>query len=615
MCGAVLLLAGCPSDSATDSESESSAGIESVSGSATDGMTDGETAPTGGMTTANTMGATTEMESDTDPGTDTDDSDATTADDDSDTQGSETTAGEEAELLFLEVTPGNTILELDLNETASQDFIVTANYTDGSQIDVTNQATFELDNPAIGALAGPTLNVPAFANTFFDSGIVTATVDGSQGKAQVTIAAYRITGDQQDFFFVLPFNDPAGNQDKPLTFNTDVKAMDVFISMDTTASMSGEIANLRNALATTIIPDIQMAVPNTRFGAGTFRDFPISGYGSAGDQPFTLFQPITNNVANVQAAVNSMTHGGGNDIPESGVEALYQIATGQGLAGPGATTVAANNNGIGGVEFREGSFPVVVSITDATSHDAADNTCSQEQYTDASVAAVAHTEGEAMDALNAICARVVQIATAGSAECTALGDGVKFATQTGAIVPPEAWDVGGRPAGCAAGQCCTGTNGAGVAADANGMCPMAYLASGNGSGVDTSFSSAIQLLAAYGQFDVSSETNGVATDVDGVALPMGNTTADFIKAVTPFSHGVVPLPGVPDPTITPTQFLDVIPDTDVTFTIEAYNDFIMQGTEPRLFTATIRILADDCGDLDEREVFILVPPEDLPEPG
>ena len=96
---------------------------------------------------------------------------------------------------------------------------------------------------------------------------------------------------------------------------------------------------------------------------------------------------------------------------------------------------------------------------------------------------------------------------------------------------------------------------------------------------------------------------------------MGTTTADFIKAVTPFSHGVVPLPGVPDPTLTPTQFLDVIPDTDVTFTIEAYNDFVMQGQDPRIFVANIRILADDCGDLDEREVFILVPPLELPPPG
>jgi hypothetical protein len=76
----------------------------------------------------------------------------------------------------------------------------------------------------------------------------------------------------------------------------------------------------------------------------------------------------------------------------------------------------------------------------------------------------------------------------------------------------------------------------------------------------------------------------------------------------------VPVPGVPDPTLTATEFQGVVPDTDVTFDIEAYNDFVPQGPDPRLFVATIRILADNCGTLDEREVFILVPPGALPDP-
>ena len=157
-------------------------------------------------------------------------------------------------------------------------------------------------------------------------------------------------------------------------------------------------------------------------------------------------------------------------------------------------------------------------------------------------------------------------------------------------------------------------NGAGVVPNASGLCPMAYQANFGGTGVDTSFSSAIQLLAAYGQFNVTSQVVGVDTDVDGAPLPAGTTTADFIQAVTPFDHGPVPLPGVPDPTLTPTTFENVIPDTDVIFNVRAFNDFVPQEDHPRLFTATIEVLADDCGDLDSREVFILVPPDPLPPP-
>ena len=144
---------------------------------------------------------------------------------------------------------------------------------------------------------------------------------------------------------------------------------------------------------------------------------------------------------------------------------------------------------------------------------------------------------------------------------------------------------------------------------------MAYSASTNGSGVDTSFSSAVSLLAAYGRFDVTSAVTGGAADSDGVALPAGTTTAHSPQAVTPFDHGVVPLPGVPDPTLTPTTFENVIPDTDVIFTVTAFNDFVEQGPDPRLFTANVQVLADDCGELDDRDVFILVPPEALPAPG
>ena len=557
-------------------------------------------------------------------GDDDDDDDATDGDDDDDDDDDE-----QGELLFLEVTPINSIIELDIDEAGSQDFVVTAYYENGDQIDVTDEATFGLDNPMIGSMMGPTLDIPGFASTFFGSTIVTASVGDDTGEAQVTVAAYLQSGPQPDFFFVLPYEDPAGNQTKQLTFATDVKQLDVFFNMDTTGSMDGEVSNLQSSLSSTVIPGVEAQVMDTQFGVGAYEDFPIDPYGEANctygalggpDQPFELFAEITDDVPAVQAAVNQLGIGGnaigcGNDGPESAIEALYQIATGEGLVGPAPTSVASNISGIGGVGFREGSMPIIVNITDAVSHDGTSNACGNELYTVASVAAVAHDETETMAALNDICARVIQVATASGPACTAQADGIAWNNATGAVVPPEAWDVAGHPAGCAAGQCCTGSNGAGQTPDGNGMCPLTYLASFNGSGVDSSIVAGIEMVSRYATFDVTSEVTGVPNDIDGAPTPMGTTTADFIQAVTPASHGMVPVPGVPDPTLTPTAFEGVVPDTDVTFDIVAFNDFVPQGPDPRLFVATIRVLAGGCSDLDEREVFILVPPAELPPPG
>lgn len=521
----------------------------------------------------------------------------------------------EVELMYLEVLPVESLVEIDLDTPTTLDFTVRANYSDGTSLDVTDEALWQVTNPAVGAMNGTTFEIPGYGEPFFDSTIITAAVGDDVGKAQVTVAAYDLAN---DFFFVLPFEDDEGPQDKPLTFSTEVKSMDVFINMDVTGSMSEEIDNLRAALSGDIIPAIQAQVSDTQFGAGSFADFPIAPYGTAGvDQPFRLLQTITADITAVQVAVGTYVANGGSDGPESNIEALYQIATGEGLAAPAPTSVAPNADGIGGVGFREGSFPIVVSITDALSHDPMGNAACDfggpELYA-GDVAANAHSQTQAMDALNAICGRVIQIAVGSTGTCSAYDDGIQFNAATGALVPPEAWDVAGRPAGCAAGQCCTGLFGAGVAPDAQGLCPMTYQANANGGGVDSSFSGSVSLLAAYGQFDVTSMVTGLPADVDGDPLPMGTTTADFIQSVTPFDHGPVPLPGVADPVLTPTTFENVIPDTDVIFTVTAFNDFVEQGPMPRLFTANIQVLADSCGELDDRDVFILVPPQELPPP-
>ncbi|MEM6990330.1 MAG: hypothetical protein AAF721_07535 [Myxococcota bacterium] len=568
---------------------------------------------------------------------DDDDGDGTTvggeagdgADETAGDDGSDVFGDDDDELLFVSVEPSELVIELDLGQSTVQNYTVLGHYADGSTVDLTGEAAFFSNNPQVGIMNGTTLQVGSHASSFFDSTLVQVEAAGFSGAAQLTLAVYRKTGEQQDFFFVLPYEDPAGTQAKPLTFSTDVQSLDVFFNVDTTGSMTGPINNLQSSLVS-IIADIQTQINDTYFGVASFEDYPISGYGDnpcsasgVADQPFNLLQEITNSVPNAQAAVNALSVGAGGapvgcgaDGAESNIEALYQIATGDGLVGPGATNVPANGAGIGGVAFRDGAMPVVVSITDAVSHDTQSNNCSQ-QYGGA-VAGVAASKNDAMNALGGICARVVSVAVGNySTSCGPLADGTEFAQTTGAMIPPEAWDlvVGGRPAGCGPGQCCTGINSAGVGTDGQGMCPLVYRANSAGSGLDNGVTDGVQMLAAYAPFDVTTAVDGVAQDADGFPTPAGVTTADLITAVTPVGHGVVPLPGAANPTLTATAFENVIPNTDVTFNIEAHNDVVPQESAPRLFEATVRVLASGCSDLDERTVFILVPPAALPPPG
>ncbi len=526
------------------------------------------------------------------------------------------TVGSTMPVLYLEVQPAELVQEVDLGSSAQVPYTVTAVYVDGSMADVTAEASFSLSNPQVGEMNGATLEVPELAESRFASGIVTATVGEDAGQAQITLAAYDT---EDDFFFILPFDDPDGEQTKPLTFSTELKSMDVFVNMDTTFSMDGALLNLQEAMADTIIPDIQGQVPDTQFGGGTFQDFPLRGYGIPGsDQPFRLFQSITADTIAVQDAVLDFMLGDGGDPTESHFEALYQIATGEGLTGPAPTDVESNEEGLGGVGFREGALPVVVSITNQGSHVVSGGPASCPAYM-GEVAAVAHSREQTIEALGGICARMVQIAVADppdndSPGCNARVDGVNLTEGTGSVIPPEAWDIGGRPAGCSSGECCTGPDGQGEEPNGEGLCPMVFQAESDGTGVDTSFSSAIQLLAAYGRFGVTRQISGVGTDIDGVDLPAGVNTADFITAVTPSGHGPVPLEGVGEPTLGETSFENVIPDTDVIFDVRAFNDFVMQTASPQVFVANIEVFADDCGELDARDVYILVPPVELPPP-
>src|SRR6185503_4272276 len=173
-------------------------------------------------------------------------------------------------LIGIVVTPTNPIVEVDLNATAQQPFTATGQYLDNVPEDLTSQVSWTVANPAVGTMNGAQLDIPAFAAVSVEVSEITASYNGFDGLAQITVVAYRRTGPAQDFFFVLPYVDPAGPATRPLDFSTEIPSLDVFFLMDTTGSMLGEITNLQNSVSSTIIPQVQAEVPNTQFGAGAY---------------------------------------------------------------------------------------------------------------------------------------------------------------------------------------------------------------------------------------------------------------------------------------------------------------------------------------------------------
>jgi len=539
------------------------------------------------------------------------------------------------ELASITIDPTNPLLEVDLNTPATQAFTATGHFRDNTEEDLTTQVTWSSSNAALGDFNGATLEIPGIASAGAWVTRIEATRNGIKGIAQLTVVAYRKSGDQTDFFFVLPYQDPAGNQDKPLDFHTNVQSLDVFFAMDVTGSMYGEISNLQTSL-NTIVTQIRTAIPDTWFGVGAYADFPVAPYGALNaavecgrnglpqpDQPFHMFLAISDNATSVQTAVGLLSNGVnapiwcGNDLPESTIEALYQVATGQGLSSPSPTNVPPSTVGIGGVQYRHGSMPVVIPITDSMSHAPGENTtCSvtgdNVNYA-GSVAAVAHTRQQAKDALAAICAKVVGVASIETAiaSCSGLADEEDFAKASGARVPPAAWE-GALPSGCTAGQCCTDINGAGRAPDADGLCPLVFKINSNGTGLGTSIVTGLQMLTRYASFDVTTEKVGNATGDNGEPIPTPFSTADFVKQIRAVSATPPPAPptlpaAVPDNAV----FHTVYPGSVVSFTVYAYNDFVEQTEEPQFFRAVIKVLAGGCTDLDQREVLILVPPKPI----
>lgn len=445
-------------------------------------------------------------------------------------------------------------------------------------------------------------NVPDFKETDSDGdglpdsqeifcenlGVHSATSRDTDGDGYSDLAEVMVGSDPCDaesgvmdvgvkFYFELPYE--GEKQNDTLVFSPQVHKADIFFNVDTTASMGDEINNLKNSLSTTIIPGIRNKISDSAFGISYFDDFPVNGYGSGSDRPFGLLQTPTIDVATAQAGVNQLALHNGNDLPESGYESLYKIATGVELSWKGGSVPAHE------VFFRDGAIPIVIHITDDASHDS-----SHKPYNSSYVYTI-FSQSDVITAMNTIGAKVVSVLSAGSSNYSAAKTQLTSVSNgTGAIVP--------------------------TCADA-GRTTLLYELDKYGTGLGDTAVAGVDALIKYASFDVRVEP---AKDADNpsldtscflkkvealeyqpvdscaatiVATPAAFNGADYNNGFSNFSTG--------------TSTADT-PGNKLTFNVEALNDCFPQEKEAKMFKAYINVIDNKTNSvLDTQPVTVIVP--------
>jgi hypothetical protein len=409
-----------------------------------------------------------------------------------------------------------------------------------------------------------------------------------------------------DFFVVLPYN--GDHVPRPLRFGTNINQADVYFLVDMTGSMRGERTNLINGLVSVIIPGIQAAIANVEFGAGGLDDYPYSGYGSTRDLPYYNLRDIApfdedRGAWSISAGPTTCPSGGSNDIgtisgfpngrfdileaveglpchsgadgPESYVPALYATATGMGLTWPSESvppkTCATFPDEVGARRgypcFRPGSLPIVILFGDYSFHnDASLN----DTYS-----FMAPTYADTVASLTGIGARVIGIWSQASGR----DDYEAAARDTGAV------RIDGTP--------------------------LVFDIDPSGSGLDSTVVDAVRDLVGGTPQDVDTVTENVTAPPN----PDNFDATRFIKSIIPYEgyNGSAsgPMPGVTYASKDMTTFYQVIPGTDVEFTVDFWNDVRPPAATAQIFRARIVVMGNGVARLDERMVYIVVPPDGM----
>jgi hypothetical protein len=149
-----------------------------------------------------------------------------------------------------------------------------------------------------------------------------------------------------------------------------LRVVDVVFLLDSSASMQDEIDSVRERLRDVVAPGIREIIPDAAFAVALFGEFPVEPHARPGADtgPYLLRTPITEDVADIEAALVETPVWGNLDDPEAAVEGLYQVVTGEGLRPFIEPSVGCASGGVGGACFRGDAFRVVMLVTDAPMH-------------------------------------------------------------------------------------------------------------------------------------------------------------------------------------------------------------------------------------------------------
>jgi hypothetical protein len=143
--------------------------------------------------------------------------------------------------------------------------------------------------------------------------------------------------------------------------------VDILLVIDVTGSHTAVVTRNASVLATELAGAV-LADADVRVGVTTFADFPTNPYGSPGDVPFTGVLAPTADSALVTSTLAALPGMNGNDLPESGMEALWDLAGGT-PSSESRPFVCATGL-VGGGCWRPAAQRAVIVITDVSQHNA-----------------------------------------------------------------------------------------------------------------------------------------------------------------------------------------------------------------------------------------------------
>ncbi len=172
-----------------------------------------------------------------------------------------------------------------------------------------------------------------------------------------------------DGIYQVLFFDPSGTEEAIRTSiiatTADIPAIDIYFLVDGETSMAGEIGVLQGEV-TNVISDIELLFDDPRFGLGLYRDYPVDLLAMMYSQaPYHHILDLTDDTLLFEKAVSTLNTVSNLTDPEAGSQALFSVATGQGLGDFVPNRAPCPGAEVGYPCFRPDVMRLVLNITDA----------------------------------------------------------------------------------------------------------------------------------------------------------------------------------------------------------------------------------------------------------